>query len=254
MAAIDPVTELKPKARVLKVASVRRAEIVDFAETMFLSQGYEATTVQHVIDRAGLSKGAFYHHFRSKEDLLEAISVRYAERSLTLSSAIVDRTDLDALEKLNLLLALAREWKAEHIGDLKAVFTTLLKPENVVLYQRIVDAVFAVMTPILTTILEQGRRDEVFALDDAALTAETLLWLSNGRRPVVVAAMALAESDLAAAVDLIVTRLRAEEALIARLLGLLLGDVRLFDSAEQIRAIMQAWNATQTPVSPPPTQ
>ena len=64
----------------LKAPAVRRAELIDCAQRLFLTRGYERTTINDVIAATGLSKGAFYHHFRAKEDLLEAIAARFARR------------------------------------------------------------------------------------------------------------------------------------------------------------------------------
>ena len=72
----------RAKPRVVKAAAVRRLELLDIAQRLFLERGYERTTVNDVIDAAGVSKGAFYHHFRAKEDLLEAIAERMARQSL----------------------------------------------------------------------------------------------------------------------------------------------------------------------------
>jgi AcrR family transcriptional regulator len=47
-----------------------RKELVDAAVELFYQHGYEATSVQEIVDRASVTKGALYHYFRSKEDLL----------------------------------------------------------------------------------------------------------------------------------------------------------------------------------------
>ena len=50
------------------------ARILDVSLKLFLEKGYENTTIQDIIDALGnLSKGAIYHHFKSKEDILEAV-------------------------------------------------------------------------------------------------------------------------------------------------------------------------------------
>jgi AcrR family transcriptional regulator len=121
------------KVRVLKAPAVRRAELIDCAQRLFLTRCYERTTINDVIAAAGLSKGAFYHHFRSKEDLLEAIADRFARESLGFTQALQADSSLGALQRLNRLLSLGRDWKREHIAELRAMFTTLLKTENAVL-------------------------------------------------------------------------------------------------------------------------
>jgi AcrR family transcriptional regulator len=231
------------KVRVLKAPAVRRAELLDCAQRLFLTQGYERTTINDVINATGLSKGAFYHHYRSKEDLLEAIAQRFAQDSLVFTTSLRADRGLDALQRLNRLLALGRDWKLEHIGELKAMFTVLLRPANAVLYHRIVEAAFAVLAPALAEIIEDGKREAVFDTGDARTAADTLLWLSNGRRGIVVTAMAEADTDVEAAIGLIVTRVRAEEAIVDRILGLPGGSVQLLGPEAAIREMLRAWHA-----------
>ncbi|MCT6919695.1 MAG: TetR/AcrR family transcriptional regulator, partial [Bifidobacteriales bacterium] len=51
--------------------------IVEAATELFTSQGYDKTSMQDIINATGgLSKGAVYHHFRSKEDLFDAVADR----------------------------------------------------------------------------------------------------------------------------------------------------------------------------------
>ena len=54
----------------MKKGELRRQEILDTAERLFLSRGYEQTSVQDILDEMGLSKGGFYHHFDTKMALL----------------------------------------------------------------------------------------------------------------------------------------------------------------------------------------
>jgi AcrR family transcriptional regulator len=227
---------------VLKPPAVRRGELIDCAQRLFLSQGYERTTINDVIVATGLSKGAFYHHFRSKEDLLEAIVARFAQQSLAYVAALQADQARDALASLNLMLALGREWKREHLGELHAMFTTLLKPENAMLYQRIVEAVFAVLTPALAAIIAQGEQEGTFDAGDARVAAETLLWLSNGRRPIVVEALAKAETDADAAIAMVVKRLRAEEAIMDRILGVPPGGVQVLGPVDALKDMLLAWS------------
>src|SRR5580704_16287249 len=112
------------KVRVLKAPAVRRAELLDCAQRLFLTRGYEQTTVNDVIAATGLSKGAFYHHFRSKEDLLEAIAGRFARQSLAFVDAVQADPSRNAVQRLNFMLAVGREWKLEHLSELRAMFTT----------------------------------------------------------------------------------------------------------------------------------
>ena len=50
------------------------AKILDVSMRLFTEQGYEHTTIQDIVDALGMSKGAIYHHFKSKEDILDRIN------------------------------------------------------------------------------------------------------------------------------------------------------------------------------------
>ena len=234
----------QPRTRVLKAPAVRRAELIDIAQGLFLAKGYERTTINDVIDAAGLSKGAFYHHFRAKEDLLEAIAERYAEQAMAYAKAVQEDAALDALQRLNTLLAMSREWKAENLSELRAMFRVLMAPDNAMLYHRIVGAVFQAMAPTLTAIITEGQRQGAFDVADAGLAAEAMLWLGEGRRVLVVEAMAMADAgQVDAGAEMIVRRVLAEEATVDRVLGLAPGSVQLGGSPEFLKSLVVAWTA-----------
>ena len=75
--------------------------IVTTAFRLFMEKGYEHTSIQDIIDQlGGLSKGAIYHHFKSKEDILIAVSDQMTAESNQMLAKIRDRSDLSGREKL----------------------------------------------------------------------------------------------------------------------------------------------------------
>lgn len=75
--------------------------IVDVAARLFMEKGYEHTSIQDIIDHlGGLSKGAIYHHFKSKEEILYAVTDKITAQSNQMLVIIRDRTDLNGKEKL----------------------------------------------------------------------------------------------------------------------------------------------------------
>lgn len=75
--------------------------ILDVAFCLFMEKGYEHTSIQDIIAHlGGLSKGAIYHHFKSKEDILVAVTDRITAESNQMLAAIRDRSDLSGKEKL----------------------------------------------------------------------------------------------------------------------------------------------------------
>ena len=75
--------------------------ILDVAFRLFMEKGYEHTSIQDILDHlGGLSKGAIYHHFKSKEDILVAVIDRMTAESNGMLADICNRTDLNGKEKL----------------------------------------------------------------------------------------------------------------------------------------------------------
>jgi AcrR family transcriptional regulator len=60
--------------------SARRSEIVGIAAELFASKGYANTTVREIADAAGILSGSLYHHFDSKESMIEALLRDFLER------------------------------------------------------------------------------------------------------------------------------------------------------------------------------
>jgi len=59
-----------------------REELVDAAARVFSEHGYRGATVEAILSEANLSKGAFYHHFRTKDDLVLAVLAERVERPI----------------------------------------------------------------------------------------------------------------------------------------------------------------------------
>jgi Transcriptional regulator len=75
--------------------------ILDVAFRLFMEKGYDRTSIQDIIDYlGGLSKGAIYHHFKSKEDILMAVMERITAGSNHMFLLVQDRSDLNGREKL----------------------------------------------------------------------------------------------------------------------------------------------------------
>src|SRR5919106_5745331 len=94
---------------VKKKADIRRNELIDSAQALFFSKGYEATTVADIMERAGVSKGGFYHHFSAKEDLLEALAERMAAGSVVRLQPILEERGLHAVARMNAVLSQSRQ-------------------------------------------------------------------------------------------------------------------------------------------------
>lgn len=159
-----------------------RDALIEAAWALLGEIGYDRTTVAAVLERSGLSKGAFYHHFESKSDLLDAVLDDVNAQLLAPIHRIVRDEELSAIGKLNLLMDISATYKARHMEALLHATRALQRPENHALrdrYQwRTVDAV----APLYAAIVRQGCADGVFDAPDPEATAEMMLLLGIGVR------------------------------------------------------------------------
>lgn len=85
-------------------ANEARHMILDVSSHLFAKKGYEKTSIQDIVRGLdGLTRGAIYHHFESKEAIIEAVARRCLPEERYLK-AIDERTDLTGLEKIQELL------------------------------------------------------------------------------------------------------------------------------------------------------
>ena len=60
--------------RIVKSPEERRTELIETAESLFSQKGYEYTAVSDIVKKINVGQGTFYHYFKSKEDILEAVA------------------------------------------------------------------------------------------------------------------------------------------------------------------------------------
>lgn len=151
--------------------------ILDVAFRLFLEKGYEHTSIQDIIDQlGGLSKGAIYHHFKSKEEILMAVTDRMTAESNQMLAAIRDRTDLTGKEKLKTIFKASINRPVQN-----DIFTAAPNFSNnprllcSLLHETIHDAAPNYILPIL----EQGVADGSIQTDYPAELAELILLAAN---------------------------------------------------------------------------
>jgi len=165
-----------------------RTLLIEAASRLFASKGYEGTSIETVIQQAGVSKGAFYHHFSSKEEILDAITRSVVTAVLDEVRASDDR-EATAIVRLNRFFAASARWKLAHIGLLKEVAAALYRNENMRLRQKIQVESTSLTAPILTDILRQGIEERVFDAPSPEETARLIMRLTWATQEAIVATL-----------------------------------------------------------------
>jgi AcrR family transcriptional regulator len=151
----------------------RKEEFLDLAEELFADLGYENTSVDRLISGLGVSKGAFYHHFKSKSDLLDAALERLMLRAEAQLEEVL-AAKAPALEKLQkFIVTLDSATKQNRMSSLQ-IGEFLLQDANAVLLVRHRRAARDRFVPVLTTIIEQGVGEGDFHLDNPQLVAQVV--------------------------------------------------------------------------------
>lgn len=126
----------------------KRLAILDQAEELFLTRGYEGTSVQDILDAMHASKGCFYHYFVGKEELLHQLTARRAERAAAWTDAELSAA-ADDMGRINAVLRGFTPLRTEEIAYLRMLTPHLRRSEGrgiATLYQ---DALVKHFLPLL---------------------------------------------------------------------------------------------------------
>ena len=169
-------------ARTLNPAShaVRRDAFLDAAQRLVQSQGYEQMSLQGVLDELGASKGAFYHYFDSKEALLAAVVDRMVDAGMAAVAPVAADPDLGALAKLAGLFASLAQWKGERSDLMIELVRVWVSDANAVVRDQLRIGTQARLTPLLATIIHQGKAEGVFTITSPEHTAGVLVAMLIG--------------------------------------------------------------------------
>lgn len=141
--------------------SERRNAILDVAQRLVSSKGYEQMAVQDILDVLQISKGAFYHYFDSKQALLEALIERMQKELDQSLLPVVHDTRLPALEKLRRFFAVLSRWKFAQKSFALALLHIWYTDENAIVRQKLRAMRVKRVAPMLATIIRQGIQEGV---------------------------------------------------------------------------------------------
>lgn len=138
-----------------KYPEVTVERILDVSQRLFLEKGYENTTIQDIVDElGGLTKGAVYHHFKSKEEIMDAVGDRMFFSNNPFE-AVRGRTDLNGLQKLQEAVRLNQSDQER----VRLTAQSIPIAKNPRLLQEMIVSNRKVLTPYFLELIEEGNRD-----------------------------------------------------------------------------------------------
>ena len=123
----------------MKKGDLKKQEILTVAEELFCCKGYEQTSVQEILDRLNTSKGSFYHHFESKEALLEGICRERADANFAAASEKAIKAT-NPVSRLDYLLYGMIPFRDERLRFLLMLLPAFTLPEGRIVREYYCDA------------------------------------------------------------------------------------------------------------------
>lgn len=163
----------------VKKGTELRNKILETAHLFFSEKGYDKTSVNDIINKLGISKGAFYHYFNSKDEVLDAIILSYTEEAVDMIYEIVYDPSLNGLEKYIKMLTEAQARRKKNAERFSFLIQLFLNEENLLFRHRYTEKILELIKPPFILILQQGVKDGLFTINHPDETAELIIRLGN---------------------------------------------------------------------------
>jgi AcrR family transcriptional regulator len=150
-------------ARIVKEEqyAVKRKEILDAAQRLVYTRGFEQMSIQVILDELSISKGAFYHYFDSKQALLDGLVERMLDDAEQVLRPIL-AADLPAIEKLRRYFETGSRWKTDRKSFMIDLLRVWYTDSNALVRQKQEAAAIKWIAPMLAEIIRQGIIEGVF--------------------------------------------------------------------------------------------
>lgn len=141
-----------------KKGTTQKEAIIQTALTLFITKGYDHTSVDEIIAEKKIAKGTFYYYFKSKEELLFAVISQIIDEGLIQAKAVANQPNIPAPQKLVMILAAVNQNQSQE----QSMMNELHKTENTRMHQEIAIATIKKLSPIMADVIRQGISEGVF--------------------------------------------------------------------------------------------
>lgn len=162
----------------MKKGDLKKAEILRTAEMLFCKNGYETTSIQDILDILKTSKGSFYHHYASKELLLEEICRQRAQKVAESILAEIDETGT-AIRNLNRIISGFMPLSGEKQTFLMMILPVFDLPEGRQIRFSYADSLADSFREVTLRELRKGHESEELYCDQPEHSTDVLFLLLN---------------------------------------------------------------------------
>lgn len=162
--------------RVVKDPVVRRNELLDAAEHLFTTKGYQNTSIADIVRQVQVAKGTFYYYFKSKEEILDEVLLRLIQEDVRRMRPVLEDASLPPVRKLTMLLLAQNPQEGDRKDRMTEEFH---QPGNAEMHQRGTQLAIQHLAPILAGAVREGIDQGVFSTDTPLEDMEMLLATST---------------------------------------------------------------------------
>ncbi len=162
--------------RVVKEAEERKNEILDVAERLFGSKGFDNTSTNDILNEIGIARGTLYYHFKSKEEILDIMIDRMTKQLVEKAKDIMSQKNMSVLQRLTLMM-LKLNVSGGNLGH--EILEQVHKPQNALMHQKMQERLLSGINPLITSLIEECITQGICQTDYPAEVAEMTLLYYN---------------------------------------------------------------------------
>lgn len=162
--------------RVVKEPEERKNEILDVAERLFGTKGFDNTSTNDILNEIGIARGTLYYHFKSKEEILDAMISRMIKRLIEKAKAIVAQKEVPVLQRLTMMM-LSLNVSEGNFGQ--ELLAQAHKPQNALMHQKMEKSLLSGINPILADLIKEAAKQGICQTDYPEEAAEMTFLYAN---------------------------------------------------------------------------
>ena len=160
--------------RIVKEAEERKNEILDKAAALFAKKGYDGTSIGDILEKVGVARGTLYYHFRSKEEILDALVERISNSIIANAKKAAGNKEHSVVDRIVETVSCLKP--QSEIGD--EILEQVHKPQNALMHQKMELIMIKGAIPVIAELIAEGVEEKTFNTKYPLNVAELLIGYS----------------------------------------------------------------------------
>lgn len=161
--------------RIAKDGEVRKQELLNAALDLFAEKGYDSTSINDIIEKVGVTKGAFYYYFKSKEQVLDELVEKFNEYDAQIFREVMAESTL-AVDKLIKMHIRGMQFIKDNPELARKSWQAISSVGNTKIKHKHGESTHKLFVPILSELVDQGIKEGSF---DVLVPEETVGLMLN---------------------------------------------------------------------------